>query len=208
MRPKLPTFRSSLIRLHKAILRIDEYRWWIDRSPPLSNIEIMVLLLEDRRFFEHIGFDWRSILREAAQAVRGRRHGGASTIDMQLFRTASNRYERTIRRKVREILGVLVMQRKFSKIEILRTYLRVAYFGTGLKGVNDAVAAMFPELGYLPWEEPTELSLEQAAIIASLLVYPKPRVVNANWSTKIRRRADYGIMLYRREKERFNKVFI
>lgn len=208
MRPKLPTFRSSLLRLHQAILRIDENRLWIDRSPPLSNIEIMVLLLEDRRFFEHVGFDWRSIFREVAQAIRGKRHGGASTIDMQLFRTASNRYERTIRRKVREIIGVIVMQRKFSKIEILRTYLQVAYFGTGLEGVSDAIKAMFPELAYSPWEEPSELTLEQAATIASLLVYPKPRIINANWSTKVRRRADYGIMLYRREKQRFHKIFV
>ena len=208
MRPKLPTARSSLLRLHRAILRINENSWWIDRSPPLTNVEIMVLLLEDRRFFEHMGFDWRSIIREGFRALRGKRHGGASTIDMQLFRTASNRYERTIRRKIREVVGVLVMQRKFSKIVILRTYLRVAYFGTGLRGISDAVAAMFPELERFPWDQPAELSLEQAATIAALLVYPKPRVINANWSAKIRRRADYGIMLYGREKERFNKVFV
>jgi membrane peptidoglycan carboxypeptidase len=144
MRPRLPTLRSSLLRLHSAILTIDDERYMIGSFPRLTRLEKMVILLEDRRFLDHNGVDWRSAAREIGKAMRFDKHGGASTIDMQLFRTISDRYERTFRRKMREVVGVTVLQRKFTKLEILRIYLKVAYLGTELIGVLSAVKAMFP----------------------------------------------------------------
>lgn len=180
----------------------------IDTRPRLTRLEKMVILLEDRRFFDHLGVDWRSVGRELIKAIRGHSHGGASTIDMQLFRTASDRYERTLRRKVREIAGVALLQRKFNKLEILRTYLRLAYFGTGLTGAFAAARAMFPDIfDEHDWElDEDRLTLDQIAQLASLLVYPKPRVANTDWRAKIRRRADYGMALYARREQRFDKV--
>lgn len=207
LRPKLPTIRSSLLRLHRTILLIDSNRWDVDASRPLSDVEIMVLLLEDRRFFDHIGFDWLSIVRELVRAICLKNHGGASTIDMQLFRTASNRYERTLRRKIREILGVIVMQRKFTKIEILRIYLNIAYFGTGIRGIDSAIKSVLSTEEFDHYQENLEMNLNQAATVASLLVYPKPRIVNTNWLSKVRRRANYGLTLYPGGKKRFNKIF-
>lgn len=208
MRPKLPTIRSSLLRLHRAILMIDDERWMIDKTPRLTTLEKMIILLEDKRFLDHHGIDWRSIARELWRAVCSRQHGGASTIDMQLFRTASDRYERTVRRKVRELVGVAVLQRKFNKIEILRIYLRIAYFGTGLKGAVLAAQAMFPDdIDESAWSlDEVTLSTEQAARLAALLVYPKPRIPNPNWEAKIRRRADYGLSLYARRDKRFDQI--
>ena len=202
MHPKVPTFRSSLLRLHFALLEIEEQRRFVDSDPHLSNFEELVLLLEDRRFLTHYGVDWRSGARETVKAALLQRHGGASTIDMQLFRTASHRYERTLRRKIREVVGVLVLQRKFTKIEILRIYLRVAYFGTGLEGSLAAAKAMFPECIDSSDHKLDESKLtgDQLAQLASLLVYPKPRIPNANWSSKIRRRANYGVALFARRK--------
>lgn len=208
MYPKFPTFRSSLLRLHFALLQIEEQRSVVDSNPCLSKFEELVLLLEDRRFLTHYGVDWRSVAREIGKAALRKRHGGASTIDMQLFRTASHRYERTARRKIREVVGVLALQRKFTKIEILRIYLRVAYFGTGLEGSLAAAKAMFPE-----YVDPSDykldeskLTVDQLAQLASLLVYPKPRIPNADWRTKVRRRADYGVALFARREQRLEKI--
>lgn len=208
MRPKLPTVRSSLLRLHHAILGIEESRHLIDTTPRLSQFEKIVLLLEDRRFLDHRGVDWRSVAREFVRALLRQRHGGASTIDMQLFRTASDRYEYTMRRKIREILSVQVLQRKFTKIEILRIYLDIAYFGTGLRGAVEAAKAMFPDsFEAYAWQINDEnLTLDQAAQLAALLVYPKPRIPNAHWQTKVRRRADYGLTLYSRRSKRFDEI--
>lgn len=208
MRPKLPTMRSSLLRIHRAILAIADEIYMIDQSARLTKLEKLVIILEDRRFLAHNGIDVKSVLREILKAVRFSRHGGANTIDIQLFRTASDRYERTLRRKLREMLGALVLQRKFTKLAILRIYLRIAYFGTGLKGSLEAAKAMFPEnFGEYDWElDDDKLTLDQAAQLASLLVYPKPRIINANWQAKVRRRADYGLALYARREKRLDEI--
>jgi membrane peptidoglycan carboxypeptidase len=208
MRSKLPTLRSSLLRIHRSILVIADEIYLIDQSPRLTKLEKMVILLEDRRFLDHNGIDLKSVVRETAKAARFRRHGGASTIDIQLFRTASDRYERSIRRKLREMVGALVLQRKFTKLAILRIYLRIAYFGTGLKGSLDAAKAMFPDnFDEYEWDlDDNKLGLDQSAQIAALLVYPKPRVPNANWQAKVRRRANYGLALYARREKRLDKI--
>jgi len=208
MRPKAPTIKSSLLRIHRAILKIDEERYAISHIPRLTTLEKMILLLEDRRFFDHRGVDWRSALREISKALQRKPHGGASTIDMQLFRTASDRYERTVRRKLREYIGVYTLQRKFNKIEILRIYLNVAYFGTDLTGALAAAKSLFPEhVDEFVWAiNDIDLTPDQAAQIAALLVYPKPRIPNTNWQSKVRRRADYGLTLYARREQRLDQV--
>jgi len=190
MLPSLPTLRSSLLRMYRVIFDIDEITWRSHSALPLTNLERMVIVLEDRRFFWHKGIDARSIVRELFKALTLRRFGGASTIDVQLFRTVSDRYERTARRKLREFVGAYALQKKFSKIQLLRAYLNVAYFGTGLRGAD---AASQDEYG----KNASELSLEEAAVIASFLVYPKPSISSLNWRTKIGRRADYGCLLVR-----------
>lgn len=208
MRPKLPSIRSSLLRMHDTILKVADQRYYIDDTPVLSEFEKLVILLEDRRFFRHYGVDWRSVARELFRMISGQRHGGASTIDMQLFRTASGRYEKTVRRKVREFIGVFALQRKFTKIELLRIYLNVAYFGTGLSGVLEGAKAMFPNrFDEFDWRfDPARLSLQECAELASLLVYPKPRVAKLDWEAKVRRRAHYGLSLYARRDQDLDKV--
>jgi len=205
--PKIPSLRPSLLRMHRTLLKIEGKHNWIDGTNPLSQFEKIVLLLEDRRFFNHLGIDWMSVIREILRLLTFRRHGGASTIDMQLFRTVSNRYERSIRRKVREWVGVLFMQKRLSKVQILRLYVEVAYFGTSLIGARDGAKALFPDL-FLDdeyWPDLEKLNLDQAAQLAALLVYPKPRFPSADWHAKIRRRADYGIALYARYKQKFDQ---
>jgi penicillin-binding protein 1A len=197
-----------LLRIHYAILAIDDELWAIETTQRLTDFEKLVILLEDRRFFSHLGIDLRSVMREVVKAATGQRHGGASTIDMQLFRTASDRYERTLRRKLREWLGVLIMQRKFTKLGILRAYLRIAYFGTGLKGSLAAARVLFPTaVDEFDYElDSSRLTLDEAAQLAALLVYPKPRLPNANWQAKVRRRADYGLRLYAGREKALDEV--
>lgn len=214
MLPKLPTFRSSLLRLHHAIIKIDQSLSWVDRTPRLNKLEKFVILLEDKRFLQHFGFDMKSAFREIWRFLKRERNGGASTIEMQLFRTTSDRYERTIRRKLREIVATIVMHRKFTKIEILRAYLQIAYMGTGLKGVNAAARECFPhhfknnDEIYFGFEivDFNEFSDEECAFLASMLVYPKPRVPTVNWNSKIARRSNYGLALYSRRHKSLDQI--
>lgn len=199
MRPNRRTLRASLLEIHDVLIRIQQSAASISNSPVLSNLEMAVVALEDRRFFSHVGFDWRSILRELFKALTLRRYGGASTIDIQLFRTVSDRYERSLRRKVREAIGAFALQRKLPKTVLLRVYLAEAYFGTGLVGAEAASFEMFQKSA-------DELTIEEAATVASMLVYPKPRIPSAHWHAKVRRRAHYGGILVRSGKQHFYQV--
>lgn len=206
MRPNVPSFRSSLLRMHRTLIEIEGRARYLDAKSPLSSFEKMVLLLEDRRFFTHRGTDFRSVLREAWRLLTFQRHGGASTIDVQLFRTASNRYERTLRRKLRENLGAHFLQRRLSKMQILRTYLDCAYFGTGLNGATQAAASMYPEHVKDRWLDPSKLPPRDAAKLAALLVYPKPRVATQDWIAKVERRTNYALFLFNRIEQQFDQV--
>jgi membrane carboxypeptidase/penicillin-binding protein PbpC len=119
MRPRIRFYgiRNFLLQVNTDLFKIqyacDQASDWEE----LNTLEIMVLILEDRRFFLHLGFDWISLLREIIKAATFRRHGGASTIDMQLVRTITGYRELTVRRKVYEILLAILLQIKFNKLQ-------------------------------------------------------------------------------------------
>ncbi len=194
-RPWFPDIRETLLSYHLTLQKIGSLVPWDANHRPLSDLERLVIALEDRRFFSHPGVSLLSLCREILRFARGAKHGGASTIDMQLFRTVSGRYERTISRKLFEIVGAIMLQRRFSKLEILRSYLSAAYFGTLLNGAEQAAADHFSKL-------PNDLTLDESAELASFLVYPKPSIVSSNWIAKVRRRADYGLRILPRVEQR------
>src|SRR5260221_147519 len=101
---RFPSIRRALLRLHGDLFKVAS-RLNLDLFPDqLDVLEIMVLISEDRRFFRHHGFDLKSVAREVFRLLTFRRHGGASTIDMQLIRTITGYRKRTISRKLYEIL--------------------------------------------------------------------------------------------------------
>src|SRR5262249_60861287 len=100
--------------------------------------------LEDRRFYSHFGVDPIGLLRAAAANVlrRGVSQGG-STITQQLAKNLFLTQERTLWRKMQELVLALWLERKFSKREILELYLNRVYFGSGAYGVEAAAQKYF-----------------------------------------------------------------
>lgn len=197
---RFPFPRRFLIRLHRDLFLIEEHSRSQRNTPSeLTALEKMVLISEDRRFFCHNGADWISLMRETLKAASFRRFGGASTIDMQLVRTATGHYERTLRRKIYEIILSILLQYKYTKIEILRNYLDCAFLGSGLYGVEKASQRVFGK-------DAQSLFDPEAAVIASMLVYPRPRIPTEQWEEKIKRRSEYIMSLYPRLKQRFEKL--
>jgi membrane peptidoglycan carboxypeptidase len=190
-----------LIRLHRDLFRIESYARnpWIDFPLTLTLFEKMVLVGEDRRFFRHNGIDYRSVVREILRAITFRRHGGASTIDMQFVRMATGYYERTLRRKSYEMLLAVLIQFKYSKIEILRYYLDNAFFGSHLYGARRASRTLFNKI-------PDELSPDEAALLAAMLVYPRPRQPTPKWTVNVSRRSQFIQMTLPRFEKRFEKL--
>lgn len=142
-----------------------------------------LIAAEDRRFYRHIGFDAAAIVRAGWKYMVQRRVSGASTIEQQLVRTIRRRYERTLRRKISEILLAGALQSLASKSEIATLYLRVAYFGWRMNGLRQALARL--------QISETHISRDEAAYIVALLKYPLPRRPTEARLRLIRRRQQY-----------------
>lgn len=196
-----PGIRQMLIRVHVDLLRINSgvNHGAAYRSDSLTSLEKAVLVLEDRRFMRHSGVDVKSVVREVAKAATFRRHGGASTIDMQFVRTVTGYKKRKIRRKLYEMLLSIIIQFRYSKITILRSYIACAFFGSRLYGADRASQCVF-EKGQ------DELSMEEAVFLAAMLVYPRPMTPSDDWVLRVQRRADYGMRVYVANKERFDQL--
>ena len=125
-----------------------------------------VIATEDRRFYDHSGIDPRGIARALIRNLHagGVKEGG-STITQQLVRVMNGEDERTVRRKFREALLALWIERKLSKDEILTRYLNNVYLGSGITGVSAAARAYF--------DKPVrQLSLQECALLAGIIKAP------------------------------------
>lgn len=165
----------------------------------LTNIDRMIVVLEDKRYLRHRGVDWRSVLRIAIQELFRKRRGGASTIEMQLIRTILNNRQRTISRKLNEFVLAWLLNFRLDKLSILVSYENRAFFGSHLSGVEAASQMVVGKMA-------EELTLEEAAFIAAMLVYPRPIDETDEWRRRVEQRAKYGLSIYRRLEERGDKI--
>lgn len=122
--------------------------------------------IEDRRFYEHTGFDPVGIGRAmVANVSKGRLAQGASTITQQLTRNLFLTSDQTAERKAREILLSVQMEQTYSKRQILSMYLSRVYFGSGAYGIEAASRRYFNKPA-------AQLSIREAATLAGVLKSP------------------------------------
>lgn len=134
----------------------------------------MLFAFEDKRFYSHHGVDPKAVLRAAGQMLRhGRIVSGGSTLTMQVARLLDGKHERTASGKLRQMARAIELERKLSKKEILKLYLRLAPFGGNLEGVRAASLAYFGK-------EPRRLSLGEAALLVALPQSPEQRRLDRN----------------------------
>ena len=129
----------------------------------------MLLAYEDKRFHTHHGVDIPALLRPPFQFLTsGHIRSGASTLTMQVARLLDGKHERTGLGKLRQIVRAIEIERKLTKSEILRLYLKLAPFGGNLEGVRAASLAYFGK-------EPLRLSVGEAALLVALPQSPEAR---------------------------------
>ncbi|MEM6631727.1 MAG: transglycosylase domain-containing protein [Bacteroidota bacterium] len=118
---------------------------------------------EDRRFYHHPGVDISSILSLAIRYIRGTT-SGASTITMQLSRNLFDAVgrQRNVMRKLREIIVAAIIERKFTKEEILTAYINTVSIYGNTYGVEMAAQNLFDKTS-------RELKLEEAATLVAML---------------------------------------
>ena len=121
---------------------------------------------EDKRFYDHGGFDYKRMVKATLKNVRTRSFKeGASTISQQLIKNTHLSQEKTIERKLKEVKLTYQLEKKYSKDEILEKYLNTIYFGHSCFGLQSAAEFYFGKT-------PQELDLADAAILAGLIKSP------------------------------------
>ena len=114
----------------------------VDQLPPY--VPAAFVAIEDRRFYEHAGFDPVGIARAIVSDLgHGGAREGASTITQQLARNLFLGSERTLERKGEELLLAVQLEQKYSKKQILGLYLSRVYFGSGAYGLEAAARRFF-----------------------------------------------------------------
>ncbi len=122
--------------------------------------------IEDRRFYSHHGVDVFGIMRAViADVLRRGASQGASTITQQLAKNLFLTQERTVSRKLQEMVLAFWLEHKFSKAQILELYLNRVYFGAGAYGVEGAAQRYFGKSA-------RHLTLAEAALLAGLVQSP------------------------------------
>jgi penicillin-binding protein 1B len=129
-----------------------------------------VLAIEDRKFFEHGGINWMSLAGSFLTDLRGagRRRGG-STITMQISRGFFLTPEKTVTRKLTEMLIAIELEQKFNKQQIFELYANQVYLGQrgsfSINGFGEAARSYFGK-------DIKELTLPEAAMIAGIIQSP------------------------------------
>jgi penicillin-binding protein 1A len=140
----------------------------VDSLPPY--LPQAFLAVEDRRFYDHGGVDWKRFMGALFRNVKsGGVEEGGSTITMQLARNLFPRSlpyrERSVRRKFMEMRVARQIERRFDKKKILELYLNHIYLGQGAYGVDAAAQEYFAKPA-------TRLTLAEAAVLGGLPVSP------------------------------------
>ncbi|WP_138826351.1 transglycosylase domain-containing protein [Bacillus altitudinis] len=148
--------------LISEIVSNDENRVFVKYDKIPDSVKELFLRSEDRNFYDHKGIDFMGVIRALAANVKN--HGisqGASTITQQLSRNLYLSHERSFSRKFTELLYSYELERKFTKEEILESYLNTIYFSNGVYGVGSAANYYF--------DKPlSSLTLAQMAFISAI----------------------------------------
>ena len=139
------------------------------------------LAIEDRRFYGHVGVDPIGLVRALAANVlhRGVTQGG-STITQQLAKNLFLTQERTIGRKLQEVVLALWLEHKFSKDQILDLYLNRVYFGAGAYGIEAASQRYFGKSA-------RQMTLPEAALLAGIVKSPSRLAPTHNFAAAQKR---------------------
>ena len=141
-------------------------------APPVDLAKLPAYLpaafvsIEDRRFYEHTGFDAVGIARAILTDIRkGHAAQGASTLTQQLAKNLFLSSDRTMERKAQELVYAVQLERAYSKQQILGLYLSRVYFGSGAYGIEAAAQRYFNKPA-------SKLTLREAATLAGVVKSP------------------------------------
>ncbi len=165
---------SIVMTYNKTTNRYEEYqrlqginRVWVDYSDIPVNLVNAVIAIEDERFNEHYGVDWKRTILAMANLILhfNDTEFGGSTITQQLVKNLNDDDDKNIQRKVREILTAIEMESVYTKPEILQAYLNILPLSGDIEGVGAGAQYYFAK-------DVGELTIAQCAALASITNNP------------------------------------
>ncbi len=127
-----------------------------------DNVKYATIALEDQTFYTHHGVDPKSILRSALKdIIKGGAAQGGSTITQQFIKNSLLTDEKTVTRKIKELILSIELEQKYAKDDILGMYLNQIPYGSSAYGVEAAAQTFFGKSS-------RDLTLAQAALLAAL----------------------------------------
>src|SRR5699024_2731862 len=141
----------------------EENRINVSIDEVLDVMKDAIVSIEDKRFYEHHGMDFRRLLGAVrANLKEGWGSEGGSTLTQQVIKRTLLSPEKTLKRKVQEAWLARKLEKEYSKEEILELYLNNVYFGHGAYGIKTASVTYFGE------KDLSKLTVSQAALLAGL----------------------------------------
>jgi len=172
----------------------EEKREIISLSEMPEHLKQAVISTEDANFYSHHGIDIRGIIRAIKINLRvGQPLYGGSTISQQLIRSTFLTREKTIKRKIREIILTLELERRYSKEQILEWYLNQIPLGVNVYGVEAAAKTYFKKPA-------KELTLAESAVLAALIKAPSYYTPFGSHKKELLARKDYVLNRMAQEK--------
>lgn len=176
--------------IEERIIEEKESLYKFERLKNLDKLVIFLVVGEDRRFFKHSGFDIIAICRAIRNRIFYNKKEGASTIEQQLVRVLTNQYDKTIRRKLKEIILASTLKKYLSKKNIALLYLSLAYYGTEKQGLEQTLKSFNLKLD-------EEIRNDVCAGIISRLKYPEPKSHLSSKIELIEKRKIHILKLYK-----------
>jgi len=159
-----------------------EYKEYIPITEVSEVVKKATIAIEDERFYEHPGIDFEAIARAlVANFKSGEMSQGGSTLTQQLARDILRDRKKTLSRKVQEALLAILLEKHYSKEQILEMYLNEVCYGVNTYGIKAAAKLYFGR-------SVKELSLSQAAILAGIPQRPTAYELFGHKEAAIKRR--------------------
>ncbi len=124
-------------------LFVNENRSWVNLEDVPEHAVKALISIEDERFWQHNGVDWKRFGGAVIGWVLGDDDYGGSTITQQLIKNLTKDNDRTWQRKAQEILRALYIERKYQKNDILEYYINTVYFNYRAYGLGKATELYF-----------------------------------------------------------------
>lgn len=165
----------------------EEKRTQIPFKEMPDTVKYATIALEDQNFYAHYGIELAAILRAAAKDILGRgATQGGSTITQQFVKQSILTPEKTFSRKIKEAILSFELEQKFSKDEILGMYLNEIPYGSNAYGIEAATQTFFGK-------HARELTLDEAALLASLPQAPTRYSPNGSHTELLKSRQEYAL---------------